>query len=368
MEPPHMTHIDRNAVEQALASYQDPYLKTDLLSAGCLHSLDINGGQVSAEFVLGYAADSIINGIAQMLQVAVENVPGVTAANVKVRWAVQAAPTQGSIAGLAKVKNIIAVASGKGGVGKSTTAVNLALALSREGARVGVLDADIYGPSMGLMLGLPAGTRPQVRDQKFFIPPQAHGVQVMSMAFLADDNTPMAWRGPMVSGALMQLLTQTAWDDLDYLVVDMPPGTGDIQLTLAQKVPVTGSVIVTTPQDIALLDARKGIEMFRKVHIPVLGVVENMAVHICSNCGHAEHLFGEGGGERLSGEYAVDLLASMPLSMLIRQQADAGRPTVVAEPECQISMLYQDMARHVGARIAARASLGSLPDISVSDD
>lgn len=363
-----MTHIDRTAVEQALASYQDPYLKTDLLSAGCLHSLQINEGRVSAELVLGYAADNIVNGIAQMLQVAVENVPGVTAASVKVSWTVKAAPTQGSIPGLAKVKNIIAVASGKGGVGKSTTAVNLALALVREGAKVGVLDADIYGPSMGLMLGLPAGTRPQVRDQKFFVPPQAHGVQVMSMAFLADDNTPMAWRGPMVSGALMQLLTQTAWDDLDYLVVDMPPGTGDIQLTLAQKVPVTGSVIVTTPQDIALLDARKGIEMFRKVHIPVLGVVENMAVHICSNCGHAEHLFGEGGGERLSAEYEVDLLASMPLSMMIRQQADAGRPTVIAEPECQISMLYQDMARHVGARIAARANLGSMPDISISDD
>lgn len=363
-----MSHIDRTAVEKALAGYQDPYLKTDLLSAGCLKSLQIDGDKVSAELELGYAAEGIISGIGQMLKVAVENLPGVSTANIQVRWSVKAAPAQGTIAALANVKNIIAVASGKGGVGKSTTAVNLALALSREGARVGVLDADIYGPSMGLMLGLPEGTRPQVRDQKFFIAPQAHGIQVMSMAFLADDKTPMAWRGPMVSGALMQLLTQTAWDDLDYLVVDMPPGTGDIQLTLAQKVPVTGAVIVTTPQDIALLDARKGIEMFRKVDIPVLGVVENMAVHICSNCGHAEHLFGEGGGERLSTEYGVELLASMPLSMMIREQADSGKPTVIAEPECQISMLYQDMARHVGARIAARASAVAMPDISISDD
>ena len=363
-----MTQIDRTAVDQALASYQDPYLKTDLLAAGCLRSLQIDGGRVSVDIVLGYAAGNIVSGIAQMLTVAVENVPGVEAATVQVGWEVHAAPIQGSIPALANVKNIIAVASGKGGVGKSTTAVNLALALSREGARVGVLDADIYGPSMGLMLGLPAGTRPQVREQKWFVAPQAHGVQVMSMAFLADDNTPMAWRGPMVSGALMQLLTQTAWDELDYLVIDMPPGTGDIQLTLAQKVPVTGSVIVTTPQDIALLDARKGIEMFRKVNIPVLGVVENMAVHICSNCGHVEHLFGEGGGTRLSDEYGVDLLGSMPLSLMIREQADGGKPTVIAEPECQISLLYQDMARHVGARIAGQANQTAMPEISISDD
>lgn len=363
-----MTSIDRSAVEQALTRYQDPYLKTDLLSAGCLQSLQITDGRVSVELLLGYAADNLVKGIEQMLTVALEDVPGVESAQVKVGWAVQAAPSQGAIPALANVKNIIAVASGKGGVGKSTTSVNLALALAKEGARVGVLDADIYGPSMGLMLGLPSGTRPQVRDQKWFVPPQAHGVQVMTMAFLADDNTPMAWRGPMVSGALLQLLTQTAWDDLDYLIVDMPPGTGDIQLTLAQKVPVTGSVIVTTPQDIALLDARKGIEMFGKVNIPVLGVVENMAVHICSNCGHAEHLFGEGGGVRLAEEYGVELLGSMPLSMMIREQADGGTPTVVAEPECQISLLYQDMARHVAARIAGRAAHSSVPHISISDD
>lgn len=363
-----MTAIDRSAVEQALARYQDPYLKTDLLSAGCLQSLEIDGRRVSAQLTLGYAAGNIVKGIEQMLSVAVEDVPGVETASVTVDWAVRAAPAAGGVPGLANVKNIIAVASGKGGVGKSTTSVNLALALAAEGARVGVLDADIYGPSMGLMLGVPAGTRPAVRDGKWFVPPQAHGVQVMTMAFLADDKTPMAWRGPMVSGALMQLLTQTAWDDLDYLVVDMPPGTGDIQLTLAQKAPVTGSVIVTTPQDIALLDARKGIEMFRKVNIPVLGVVENMAVHVCSNCGHAEHLFGEGGGVRLAEEYGVELLGSMPLSMMIREQADGGKPTVIAEPECQISLLYQDMARHVAARLWARTAQSAVPDISISDD
>jgi ATP-binding protein involved in chromosome partitioning len=217
------------------------------------------------------------------------------------------------------------------------------------------------------MFGIAEGTRPQVREQKYFVPLQAHGVQVMSMAFLADDNTPMVWRGPMVSGALIQLITQTAWDELDYLVVDMPPGTGDIQLTLAQKVPVSGSVIVTTPQDIALLDARKGIEMFRKVHIPVLGVVENMAVHICSNCGHAEHLFGEGGGEKLAAQYAVDLLASLPLSMAIRMQCDGGRPTTIADPESQIAMLYQQMARTVGAHLSQLSQAG-VPSISVSDD
>ena len=363
-----MSTLDRAAIEQALAQYQDPYLKTDLLSCGCLRRLEVNGGQVEAELVLGYAAGSLVGGIAQMLQTAVENVDGVTSAKVSVRCEIEAGAVQGQVAALANVKNVIAVASGKGGVGKSTTAANLALALAREGAKVGVLDADIYGPSMGLMLGLPEGTRPETREGKWFVPPRAHGIQVMSMAFLVDDNTPVVWRGPMVSGALMQLLTQTAWDDLDYLVVDMTPGTGDIQLTLAQKVPVTGAVIVTTPQDLALLDAKKGIGMFEKVNIPVLGVVENMAIHICSNCGHAEHLFGEGGGERLAAQYHVELLGSMPLSMMIREQADGGKPTVVAEPECQISMVYQDMARHAAARITALKGAGGMPEISISED
>lgn len=364
-----MSALDRAKVETILRQYTDPYMNQDPVSAGCVRAIDIQGGQVTVRLELGYAADLFRNGWAQVLKTAIEGLEGVTAARVDITTAIAAHKAQGQIPGLANVKNIVAVASGKGGVGKSTTAANLALALSREGARVGILDADIYGPSQGVMFGIAQGTRPMIKDQKWFVPIQAHGIDVMSMAFLTDDNTPMVWRGPMVSGALLQLVTQTAWNDLDYLVIDMPPGTGDIQLTLAQKVPVAGAVIVTTPQDLALLDAKKGVEMFRKVNIPVLGVVENMAVHICSQCGHAEHLFGEGGGEKLATQYGVELLASLPLSMLIREQADGGKPTAISEPESQIAMVYQELARHVGARIVLQeAASPAMPSISVSDD
>ncbi|WP_437882075.1 iron-sulfur cluster carrier protein ApbC [Pseudomonas sp. LRF_L74] len=359
--------VTREAVETALRQFTDPHLNQDPVSAGCLRDIAIQGGKVSVRLELGYAAGLFKNGWSQMLQMALENLDGVDSASVQVDVRIEPHKAQEQIPALASVKNIIAVASGKGGVGKSTTAANLALALAREGARVGILDADIYGPSQGIMFGIAEGTRPKVRDEKFFVPVESHGVQVMSMAFLTDDNTPVVWRGPMVSGALIQLITQTAWDNLDYLVIDMPPGTGDIHLTLAQKVPVAGSVIVTTPQDLALLDARKGVEMFRKVNIPVLGVVENMAVHICSNCGHAEHLFGEGGGAKLAGQYGVDLLASLPLSMAIRLQSDGGKPTTVADPESQIAMLYQAMARSVGARIAQSGGM-AMPTITISDD
>ncbi|HIE2418180.1 TPA: iron-sulfur cluster carrier protein ApbC [Pseudomonas aeruginosa] len=364
-----MSAITRQTVEATLRQYQDPYLNQDPVSAGCLREVEIQGDRVRVRLELGYAAGLFRNGLAQTLQMALEALDGVARAEVRVDCVIQPHKAQPQVEVMGNVKNIVAVASGKGGVGKSTTAANLALALAREGARVGILDADIYGPSQGIMFGLPEGTRPKVREQKWFEPLEAHGVQVMSMAFLTDDSTPVVWRGPMVSGALIQLITQTAWDSLDYLVVDMPPGTGDIQLTLAQKVPVAGAVIVTTPQDLALLDAKKGVEMFRKVNIPVLGVVENMAVHICSNCGHAEHLFGEGGGEKLAAQFGVELLASMPLSIAIRTQADSGRPTVIADPESQLAMLYQEIARHVGARIvlSERASVG-LPNISISDD
>jgi ATP-binding protein involved in chromosome partitioning len=277
--------------------------------------------------------------------------------------------TQGNIAGLKGVKNIIAVASGKGGVGKSTTTVNLALAMAKEGARVGILDADIYGPSQGMMMGFAEGTRPQVREDKFFTPPTAYGVQVMSMAFLTTKDTPVAWRGPMVTGALMQILTQTDWDDLDYLFVDMPPGTGDIQLTLAQKVPVAGSVIVTTPQDIALLDARRGIEMFNKVKIPVLGVVENMSTHICSNCGHHEAIFGDEGGANLAKEYNVNVLGKLPLSLAIREQSDAGKPIVISAPESDTAAIYQSIARKLGATLASNQNdQFTMPTIGMSDD
>jgi ATP-binding protein involved in chromosome partitioning len=364
-----MSIVTRAAIESTLRQYTDPYLEQDPVSAGCIEAVRIEGDRVEVDLLLGYAAAQFHAGWAHTLQTALEGITGVSQATVQVRSQVQAHKAQAQVPALASVKNIIAVASGKGGVGKSTTAANLALALAREGARVGILDADIYGPSQGVMFGIAEGTRPQVREQKWFVPLQAHGVEVMSMAFLTDDNTPVVWRGPMVSGALMQLITQTAWNDLDYLVVDMPPGTGDIQLTLAQKVPVAGSVIVTTPQDLALLDARKGVEMFRKVQIPVLGVVENMAVHVCSNCGHAEHLFGEGGGARLATEFNVELLASLPLSMSIRQQADSGKPTAIAEPDSQIALMYQNLARRVGARIARQEALAApLPTISIADD
>lgn len=363
-----MSVITRAAVEAVLSQYTDPHLNQDPVSAGCLREVDIQGGKVSVRLQLGYAAGLFKSGWAQMLQMALENLEDVERAQVQIDCVIEAHKAQDQVPALANVKNVIAVASGKGGVGKSTTAANLALALAREGAKVGILDADIYGPSQGIMFGIPEGTRPEVKEQKWFVPLKAHGVEVMSMAFLTDDNTPMVWRGPMVSGALIQLFSQTAWGDLDYLVVDMPPGTGDIQLTLAQKVPVAGAVIVTTPQDLALLDAKKGVEMFRKVNIPVLGVVENMAVHICSNCGHAEHLFGEGGGEKLAAQFGVDLLASLPLSMAIRMQSDGGKPTTVADPESQIAMIYQEVARNVGARIAQGGMQQAMPSIVISED
>ena len=268
--------------------------------------------------------------------------------------------------GFGQVKNVVLVSSGKGGVGKSTTAVNLALALDAEGAKVGLLDADIYGPSQGMMLGVAEGRRPDIKDGKFFDPIRAHGIKAMSMSFMITDNTPMVWRGPMASGALQQILGQTLWGDLDYLIVDMPPGTGDIQLTLSQKAPVAGAVIVTTPQDIALLDALKGIEMFAKVDIPVLGILENMSVHQCDNCGHLSHLFGEDGGKRVAEDLGVPLLGQLPLAMSIRQQADGGHPTVKAEPDSAISALYRDAARNMAARLWGKQ--GSTPTISMVDD
>jgi ATP-binding protein involved in chromosome partitioning len=269
-----------------------------------------------------------------------------------------------------QIKHIVAVASGKGGVGKSTTAVNLALALNALGSRVGLLDADIYGPSQQLMLGIPSGHRPEQQGDKHLLPVEAYGLKTMSMGYLVDDRTPMVWRGPMAGGALAQMLEQTLWGELDYLVIDMPPGTGDIQLTLSQKAKVSGAVIVTTPQDIALLDARKGIEMFRKVDVPVLGIIENMSVHICSECGHHEHIFGQQGGDRISKDYGVPLLASFPLTLSIREQTDAGRPTVVAAPQSPEAKLYLDAAAAVREALAAQEDNGvrQFPEIKISDD
>ncbi len=364
-----MSTLTSAAVEAALSRVVDPYLEVDPVTAGCIQHLQVQGSRVQVKVELGYPAGAFLAEWQQQLQAAVLALPGVEQAEVEVVQNIAAHPVPAQLQGLAGVKNVIAVASGKGGVGKSTTAVNLALALAAEGARVGILDADIYGPSQGLMLGVPAGTRPQPISGNWMAPINAHGLQVMSMAFLADEETPMAWRGPMASGALLQLITQSYWDNLDYLVIDMPPGTGDIQLTLAQKVPVAGALIVTTPQDIALLDARRGIELFTKVNIPVLGVVENMAVHVCSNCGHAEHVFGAGGGEKLAEQYGVDVLASLPLSLAIREQADGGNPTVIAAPGSMEAGIYRELARRVGAHLAlAAAATAAMPSISISED
>ena len=289
----------------------------------------------------------------KLVQQHLADLPGVGKVAVTVGHKIGSHAVQRGVKLVSGVKNIIAVASGKGGVGKSTTAVNLALALAAEGAQVGVLDADIYGPSQPTMLGI-AG-RPESKDGKTLEPLEAYGLQAMSIGFLIDVDTPMVWRGPMVTQALEQLLKDTNWRDLDYLIVDMPPGTGDIQLTLAQKVPVTGAVIVTTPQDIALIDARKGLKMFDKVGVPIVGIVENMAIHVCSQCGHAEHIFGEGGAQRMCKDYKVPFLGALPLDIRIREQADSGRPTVVADPDGKIAMVYREIARKIAVFVAQKA-------------
>ena len=362
-----MSELTASQVEQALSGYQDPYLDSDLVSAGCLESLDIRGAAVAVTLCLPYPAGSLTTGIAQMLQVALENLDACESADVTLRW--EAAPhnTQPEPAAIGEVKNIIAVSSGKGGVGKSTTAVNLAVALAKDGARVGLLDADIYGPSQGIMLGIKDGTRPQTIDNKWFVPIEAHGVKAMSMAYLTTESTPMVWRGPMASGALLQIMTQTQWGELDYLIIDMPPGTGDIQLTMSQKFPVSGAVVVTTPQDVALADAKKGIEMFEKVNIPVLGMIENMSLHICSNCGHAEHIFGEHGAETLAERYQTQVLGSLPLAKHIREQSDQGVPVVAFDDMSEVAQMYRHAARRMAA-VLAQLNLTSAPTIQISDD
>ena len=365
-----MSSFNRTQVEQALRGWRDPHLDKDLLLTGAVRDIAIDAAQIRIAITLGYPAAGASNEFAAQIAALVEReLPG-SAVAVSLDWQVQATKAQQNLPNMQQVKNIIAVGSGKGGVGKSTTAVNLALALAAEGARVGLLDADIYGPSLPLMLGVAEGERPAQRGSQMLEPIMAHGLQTMSIGYLLTENTPVVWRGPMVSGALQQLLNQTAWDDLDYLVIDLPPGTGDIQLTLAQKVPVSGAVIVTTPQDIALLDAKKAIEMFRKVDVPVLGIVENMAVHICSNCGHADHLFGSGGGEKIAQEYAAPLLGSLPLARSIREQADGGQPTVAVDPDGAVAAIYRDIARRMAAHLALRAQQQGtvFPNIVIKND
>ncbi len=365
-----MAGLDLQAARAALAASRIEGMDAPLGEWTEVAAIERRGDTVVISIAVAVPAAGLREALAaEVRRVLAPRAEGATI-RVDCKTRVVAAPRRTQSPGLESVRNVIAVASGKGGVGKSTTAVNLALALAHEGARVGLLDADVYGPSQQIMLGIPEHQRPEGRDERFLVPIEAYGLQTMSMGYLVTEKTAMVWRGPMASSALQQMLTQTLWRNLDYLVVDMPPGTGDIQLTLAQKVPVSGAVIVTTPQDIALLDCRKGIEMFTKVDIPVLGVVENMAVHVCSQCGHAEHLFGAGGGERIAREYAVPLLGALPLDIRIREQADGGKPTVAADPDGPLAALYLDCARRMALTLHRRnvSSVRAAPDIQVTND
>ncbi|MEJ6000049.1 iron-sulfur cluster carrier protein ApbC [Paucibacter soli] len=361
-----MSTLTEASLLQALQTVIDPNTQQDLVSGKQIKNLLIAGADVSFEVELGYPAASQHAGLRAALVAAAQALPGVGRVEVRIGSKIIAHAVQRGVQLLPGVKNIVAVASGKGGVGKSTTAANLALALAAEGARVGLLDADIYGPSQPTMMGISG--RPESLDGQNMEPMLSHGLQVMSIGFLVAEDQAMIWRGPMATQALEQLLRQTRWQELDYLIIDMPPGTGDIQLTLSQRVPVTGAVIVTTPQDIALIDAKKGLKMFEKVGVPILGIVENMAVHICSQCGHAEHIFGADGGKKMAQQYEIDYLGALPLALSIREQTDAGRPSVVAEPDGEIARLYKELARKVAVKIAAQAKdySAKFPAINIS--
>ena len=358
--------VTEQMLMDALKSVIDPNTGRDFVSAKAIKNVSLTGGEVAFDVELGYPAKSQIAGFRQALIAAAKTVPGVSNVSVNVSSKIVSHSVQRGVQLLPKVKNIVGVASGKGGVGKSTTAVNLALALAAEGASVGLLDADIYGPSVPTMMGIDG--RPESEDGKTMEPLENYGVQVMSIGFLVAQDEAMIWRGPMATQALEQLLRQTNWRDLDYLIVDMPPGTGDIQLTLSQRVPMTGAVVVTTPQDIALLDAKKGIKMFEKVGVPILGIVENMAVHVCTNCGHIEHIFGADGGKKMAADYGMDYLGALPLDMQIRLQADTGKPTVVSDPDGEVAGIYKALARKVAVSIAAKNKdfSSKFPTITIS--
>lgn len=362
-----MAEVSQLQIETALKEIIDPNLEQDLVTAKAIKAIHIDKGRVTINVVLGYPANGVKDALAARLRDKVAMITGVKDVTVNIESKIAIHGVQKGVKPIAGVKNIIAVASGKGGVGKSTTAVNLALALSAEGARVAILDADIYGPSQPRMLG--SHSKPESKDGRTMEPIMSYDLQSMSIGYLIDEETPMIWRGPMVTQALEQLLRDTNWQDVDYLVVDLPPGTGDIQLTLAQKVPVTGAIIVTTPQDIALLDARKGLKMFEKVEIPVIGIIENMSTHICSNCGHEEHIFGAGGGLQMAEQYEVDFLGALPLDIHIREDADGGRPTVVADPDGRIAQIYREIARRVAGRLSLMKKdfAGKFPNIVIQN-
>ncbi len=352
-----------------LATCLDPHSGHSFVSDKAIKNIKVTGDAVSLDLVLGYPAQSQHAALKAQVEAHLLTLEGVSRAEVTASSQITAHAVQRGVPLLAGVKNIIAIASGKGGVGKSTTTVNLALALAAEGARVGILDADIYGPSLPLLMGA-QGMRPDSPEGKSLVPVTRLGVQTMSMGYLVEDDQAMVWRGPMVTQALMQLLNDTRWDALDYLLIDMPPGTGDVQLTLSQKIPVTGAVIVTTPQDIALLDAKKGLKMFEKVGVPVLGLVENMSTHICSQCGHAEAIFGEGGAAKMAAQYGLEVLGQLPLDLAIRQDADHGLPTVAATPDGEVAAIYKAIARRVAVRVAekARDFSAKLPKIVIQQN
>jgi len=359
--------ISEQQVRSTLAEIIDVNTGKDLVSSKAVRNIKVDGADVTLDVELGYPAKSQIEALRKQVIGKLKGIAGIGNVSANVYSKIVAHAVQRGVKMIPGVKNIIAIASGKGGVGKSTTAVNLALALVAEGAKVGLLDADIYGPSQPQMLGISG--RPESADGKSLEPMEAYGLQAMSIGFLIDVETPMVWRGPMVTQALQQLLNDTRWQDVDYLVIDLPPGTGDIQLTLAQQVPVTGAVIVTTPQDIALLDARKGLKMFEKVGIPILGIVENMSIHICSKCGHEEHIFGSGGGDRMAKDYEVQMLGALPLDISIREQGDGGKPSVVADPDGRVAEIYRAIARRVAVKIADQAKdmTSKFPNIVVQN-
>jgi ATP-binding protein involved in chromosome partitioning len=360
-----MSTLSDTAVRHALESYVDPVIGRSLVEADVLRAVSVRDGRAVVQIELGFPCKGYRAALEQAVSSHLRSSLGVES-TVQVTWVIQTHAVQAKLQPLPQIKNVIAVASGKGGVGKSTVAVNLALALQAEGGRVGILDADIYGPSQPRMLG--STQKPSSPDGKSMLPIEAHGLQAMSIGFLIDEEQPMIWRGPMATQALMQLLNETHWRELDYLIVDLPPGTGDIQLTMSQRIPVSGALVVTTPQDIALIDAKKGLQMFRRVEVPILGLIENMSFYCCPNCGHRADIFGSGGGERMSAQFGVDLLGRVPLDARIREQADGGRPTVVAEPDSDLTMIYRDIARRAAARLAHGDPETAFPEIQIADD